>query len=94
MISQTWSQIAQPEKHNSLANSPMNVLNRNSSISHTPGSTALSFYKHQASNVSSSSINKDKLSSSVSNSVSAILDQPNEENILNDLNSSTGNPEK
>jgi hypothetical protein len=83
MISNTWSQIAQPEKHNSNSNSPMNVLNRTTSISNTPGATALSFYKNQASNAA---ISKEIGYSASANNMNHLLDQSIEENTSLKLN--------
>lgn len=83
MISHTWSQIAQPEKHNIHSNSPMNVLNRTSSISNTPGATALSFHKNQESN----SICKEKGSTTSTNIMNHLLDQSIETEIILKQNS-------
>jgi hypothetical protein len=77
MISNTWSQIAQPEKHNSNSNSPMNVLNRTTSISNTPGATALSFYKNQSKEIGYSAS---------ANNMNYLLDQSIEENTSLKLN--------
>ena len=57
----------------------MNVLNRTSSISNTPGATALSFYKNQASNLA---IGKEKANSASTNNMIHLLDQPIEQDAM------------
>lgn len=76
MISSTWSQIAQADKHTQLINSPMAAFsktsspNTNKSNSSEPNTISVSFYKNQisftspslaASSDSSSSLDTNKL---------------------------------
>lgn len=66
MISSTWSQIAQPDKHNQLPNSPMSAFSRNTQAQ-ASSSINPSFYKHTSAYTSPSLIPKETESSSPQN---------------------------